>query len=131
MPEADQVLEAICQSYAQTVNAGDVVAYSNLFTTDIHWMQPGTPIRYGRDEIVADFGGGLETYEVDIEMTPGDTIQITEGWIYAISHIDGVLTEKGDNSKSNFKVTVTQLLQRQSSGKWLIKRQMWNNISEF
>ena len=40
-------------------------------------MQPGTPIRHGRDEIVADFGGALETYKVGIEMTPGDTIQIS------------------------------------------------------
>jgi uncharacterized protein (TIGR02246 family) len=127
MSEADQVQKSICQSYAKTVNASDAVAYSKLFTTDIIWMQPGTPIRHGRDEIVADFGGALETYKVDIEMTPGDTIQIAEGWIYGISHVDGVLTEKADGSKSHFKFTVTQLLQRQASGEWLIRRQMWNN----
>jgi uncharacterized protein (TIGR02246 family) len=130
MSDANKILENICQSYAQTVNASDVVAYSNLFTIDIIWMQPGTPIRYGRDEIVADFGGGLETYEVNIEMTPGDTVRIAEGWIYAISHIHGVLTEKADGSKSSFKVTVTQLLEMQASGEWLIKRQMWNSVPE-
>ena len=127
MSEADQVVESICQSYMKTVNASDAVAYSKLFTTDIIWMQPGTPIRHGRDEIVADFGGALETYKVDIVMTPGDTIQIAEDWIYGISHVDGVLTEKADSSKSAFKFTVAQLLQRQASGEWLIRRQMWNN----
>ena len=127
MSEADQVVKSICESYARTVNTSDAVAYSKLFTTDIIWMQPDTPIRNGRNEIVADFGGALETYKVDIEMTPGDTIQITEGWIYGISHVDGVLTEKADGSKSNFKFTVAQLLQRQASGEWLIRRQMWNN----
>ena len=127
MSEADQVQETICQSYMKTVNASDAVAYSKLFTTDIIWMQPGTPIRHGRDEIVADFGGALETYKVDIDMTPGDTIQIAESWIYGISHVDGVLTEKADSSKSAFKFTVAQLLQRQASGEWLIRRQMWNN----
>ena len=127
MSEADQVQKTICQSYAKTVNARDAVAESKLFTTDIIWMQPGTPIRHGRDEIVADFGGALEIYKVDIEMTPGDTIQIAEGWIYGISHVDGVLTEKADGSKTQFKFTVTQLLQRQASGEWLIRRQMWNN----
>ncbi|MEE8297475.1 MAG: SgcJ/EcaC family oxidoreductase [Hyphomicrobium sp.] len=127
MSEADQVVESICQSYMKTVNASDAVAYSKLFTTDVIWMQPGTPIRHGRDEIVADFGGALETYKVDIDMTPGDTIQIAEDWIYGISHVDGVLTEKADSSKSAFKFTVAQLLQRQASGEWLIRRQMWNN----
>ena len=76
MSEADQVQKSICQSYVKTVNASDAVAYSKLFTTDIIWMQPDAPIRHGREEIVADFGGTLETYKVDIEMTPGDTIQI-------------------------------------------------------
>jgi ketosteroid isomerase-like protein len=128
MSEADLVLENVCQSYAQTVNTGDVIAYSKLFASDTIWMQPGTPIRYGRDEIVTDFGGGLESYSVDIRMTAGDAIQMAEGWIYAISHIDGVLTEKSDGAKSSFKVTVSQLLEMQPSGEWLIKRQMWNNV---
>ena len=72
----------------------------------------------------------LETYKVDIEMTPGDTIQITEGWIYGISHVDGVLTEKVDGTKSKIKFTVAQLLQRQASGEWLIRRQLWNSKPE-
>ena len=127
MSEADQVQKTICQSYMKTVNASDAVAYSKLFTTDVIWMQPGTPIRHGRDEIVADFGGVLETYKVDIEMTPGDTIQISEGWIYGISHVDGVATEKASGSKSQFKFTVAQLIQKQESGEWLVKRQIWNN----
>lgn len=92
-----------------------------------HLDAAGYPIRYGRDEIVADFGGALETYKVDIDMSPGDTIQITDGWIYGISHVDGVLTEKADGSKSAFKFTVAQLIQKQESGEWLIRRQMWNN----
>lgn len=130
MSKADQVVKSICQFYAKTVNASDAVAYSKLFTTDVIWMQPGTPIRHGRDEIVADFGGALERYKVDIEMTPGDTIQITEGWIYGISHVDGVLTEKVDGTKSKIKFTVAQLLQRQASGEWLIRRQLWNSKPE-
>ena len=127
MTEAKKVLESTCRSYARTVNASDAVAYSKLFTTDVIWMQPSTPTRHGRDEIVADFGGALETYKVDIVMTPGDTIQIAEDWIYGISHVDGVLTKKEDNSKSPFKFTVSQLIQRQASGEWLIRRQIWND----
>ncbi len=127
MSEAGQVQKTICQSYMKTVNASDAVAYSKLFTTDVIWMQPGAPIRHGRDEIVADFGGTLETYKVDIEMTPGDTIQISEGWIYGVSHVDGVSTEKASGSKSQFRFTVAQLIQKQESGEWLVKRQMWNN----
>ncbi len=127
MTEPERVLESICRSYARTVNASDAVAYSKLFTTDVIWMQPGTTIRNGRDEIVADFGGALETYKVDIVMTPGDTIQIAEDWIYGISHVDGVLTKKEDGSESSFKFTVAQLIQRQASGEWLIRRQIWND----
>ena len=110
-----------------TVNASDAVAYSKLFTTDVIWMKPGAPIRHSRDEIVADFGGAFEIYKVDIEMTPGDTIQISEGWIYGISHVDGILTEKASGSKNQFKFTVAQLIQKQVSGEWLVKRQIWNN----
>jgi uncharacterized protein (TIGR02246 family) len=127
MAEAEKVLESICKSYARTVNASDAVAYSKLFTTDIVWMQPGTPIRRGRDEIVADFGSALETYKVDIVMTPGETLHITDGWVYGISHVDGFLTKKDDGSESSFGFTVAQLIQRQASGEWLIRRQIWND----
>ena len=130
MSEAGQVQKTICQSYMKTVNASDAVAYSKLFTTDVIWMQPDAPIRHGREEIVADFGGTLETYKVDIEMTPGDTIQISEGWIYGVSHVDGVSTEKASGSKSQFKYTVAQLIQKQESGEWLIRRQIWNDKPE-
>lgn len=127
MTEAQKVLESICRSYARTVNASDAVAYSKLFTTDVIWMQPSTPIRHGREEIVADFGGALVAYRVDIVMTPGETIQIAEDWIYGISHVDGILTKKEDDSKSTFRFTVAQLIQRQASGEWLIRRQIWND----
>lgn len=127
MTEAQKVLESICRSYARTVNASDAVAYSKLFTTDVIWMQPSTSIRHGREEIVADFGGALVAYRVDIVMTPGETIQIAEDWIYGISHVDGILTKKEDDSKSTFRFTVAQLIQRQASGEWLIRRQIWND----
>jgi len=127
MTEAQKILESICRSYARTVNSSDAVAYSKLFTTDVIWMQPGTPIRYGRNEIATDFGGALMAYKVDIQMTPGDTIQIADDWIYGISHVDGILTRKEDGSRSTFKFTVAQLIQRQTSGAWLIRRQIWND----
>ena len=35
-----------------------------------------------------------------------------------------------DGKTSNFRLTVAWLLQRQPSGAWLIKRQMWNRKPE-
>ena len=127
MANSDQIANSICESYAKAINGGNASAYSNLFTPDVEWMAPGAPIRSGRQEIVDALEGAFGVNKLEIEMTPSEAIQVSPDYIYAISHVNGMLTAKADGTKSPFKFTVVQLIQRQESGEWLVRRQIWNN----
>ena len=47
MAHADEILEAMCQSYSSAVNASDSVTYAQLFTQDAIRMPPGANPEYG------------------------------------------------------------------------------------
>jgi ketosteroid isomerase-like protein len=61
-----------------------------------------------------------------VQFTPRDGLPITEDWTYGIADVEVSMVAHADGKTSDFRLTVTWLLQRQPSGEWLIKRQMWN-----
>ena len=62
----------------------------------------------------------------NVTFTPRDALPIAEDWIYGIADVEVSMVAHADGKTSNFRLTVAWLLQRQPSGTWLIKRQMWN-----
>jgi hypothetical protein len=61
-----------------------------------------------------------------IQSRPIDALLINEQWIYGIAQVDGTAVAKADGTTNSFKLTKTWLLHAETSGEWLIKRQMWN-----
>ena len=120
----------MCSKYSAAVNASDANTYSELFENDAIWMPPGAPIRIGALEIEKAEGADYEKERLSVKFTAGDSLVITENWIYAIAHVDGTGTALDSGQVRSFKFTVTWLLHRQSDGSWKIKRQMWNHMPE-
>ncbi len=46
--------------------------------------------------------------------------------MYGIAHVDATTVAHADGATKSFSATKTWLLERQPTGEWLIKRQMWN-----
>jgi uncharacterized protein (TIGR02246 family) len=126
MYRADEVVKFMCERYASAVNANDSAAYSKLFTQDAIRMPPGSEPEYGPDQIRQGEQADYDVAQWSIRSTSVDALQIAEHWIYGVAHVDVTATAHADGAKSSFQATKTWLLQREPSGEWLIKRQMWN-----
>jgi len=126
MSNADDVLQTMCQSYSSAVNASDSVAYAKLFTQDAIRMPPGANPEYGPGEIQRGEQADYDVAKWNVQFTPRDALPINEDWTYGIADVEVNMVAHADGKTSNFRLTVAWLLQRQPSGEWLIKRQMWN-----
>ncbi|HEV3362931.1 MAG TPA: DUF4440 domain-containing protein [Acidimicrobiia bacterium] len=126
MSDADAILEAMCRSYSSAVNASDSARYSTLFTEDSIRMPPGADPEYGREQIQKGEQADYDLAKWNVAFTPRDALSIADEWLYGIADVDVSMVAHADGKTSDFRLTVTWLLQRQASSEWLIKRQMWN-----
>lgn len=62
----------------------------------------------------------------DVEITPRNALHIADDRVYGIGDVEVSTVTHADGATSNFRLTATWLWQRQPSGEWLNKRQMWN-----
>ena len=116
----------MCDAYEQAVNAGDAAAYAQLFAPEAIRVPPGALPERGRDTIRRGEQADYDVATLAITSTAEDVLEIADGWIHALAHVDGTSTAHGDGTTSAFRVTKFWLLHRQPSGDWLIVRQMWN-----
>ena len=126
MSSSDEVIKAMCQSYSSAVNASDSKTYAKLFTQDTIRMPPGADPEYGPEQIQKNDQVAYDEAKWNVKLTPRDALPISEGWIYGIADVKVSMVAHVNGNTSNFRLTVAWLLNRQPSGEWLIKRQMWN-----
>jgi uncharacterized protein (TIGR02246 family) len=126
MIDANEILKAMCEKYQAAVSANDSVAYGQLFAADAIRIPPGSEPEHGRDEISKSEQKDYDVAKWTIQSRPIDALLIDERWIYGIAQVDGTAVAKADGTTNSFKLAKTWLLHRETSGEWLIKRQMWN-----
>jgi len=127
MSTPDEVLKAMSDSYASAVNAGDSAAYAALFAPDAIRMPPGAKPEYGRDEIRKAEQSDYDAGRWNVSFTARDALELSDGWVYGIADGEVTIVPHDGGEASNVRLTVTWLFERQdSSGEWLIKRQMWS-----
>lgn len=130
MSPADEVVRAMCESYSGAVNASDSARYAALFTEDAIRMPPGGMPEYGPEAIRRSEQADYDEAKLDVAFTPRDALAIAEGWTYGIADVEASMVARGSGETSDFRLTVAWLLERQPSGEWRIKRQMWNRKPE-
>jgi uncharacterized protein (TIGR02246 family) len=124
--EADEVLKTRSDSYAGAVNAGDSATYATLFAPDAIRMPPGADLEHGPDEIRKAEQADYDEAKWNVSFTPRDALAITDDWVYGIADGEVSIVPHAGGEKSNVRLTVTWLYERQPSGEWLIQRQMWS-----
>ena len=126
MNSASEVVQSMCQRYMAAVNANDSSAYGKLFARDAIRVPPGSEPEHGPEEIAQNEQKDYDEETYTIESRPLDAMQIGDDWVYGVAHIDINTVAHADGKERSFQATKTWLLQKQVSGEWLIKRQMWN-----
>lgn len=126
MSDAIKVVESMCQRYSSAVNASDSATYAQLFTQDAIRMPPGAQPEYGPEQIQKGEQADYDEAKWNVQFSARDALPVADGWVYGIADVEVSMVAHADGATSNFRLTVTWLLQRQPSGKWLISRQMWN-----
>ena len=89
-------------------------------------MPPGANPEYGPEQIRKGEQADYDVAKWNVKFTPRDALSIAEGYVYGIADIEVEMVAHADGATSEFEMTLSWLLERQSSGDWLIKRQMSN-----
>ena len=110
----------------RTVSANDSAAYARQFAPDAVRLPPGGKPEHGPEEIARSEQKDYDVASWSVQSRPLDALWISDDWVYGIAEADVSTVAHADQSSRSFRVTKTWLLQRQPSGQWLIKRQMWN-----
>ena len=126
MSDADEVLKAMSDAYASAVNAGDSAKYAMVFAPDAIRMPPGADLERGPEEIRKAEQADYDQAAWNVKFTPRDALAISEGWVYGIADGEVTITPHDGGEPQDVRLTVTWLYERQPSGEWLIKRQMWS-----
>ena len=121
-----KVVETHCNSYQTAVTNNDSNAYGNLFAEDAIRIPPGSEPEHGPDEIRQGEQGDYDIARWTVQSRALDALQINDEWILGIGEGDVTTVAHADGAAKSFRVNNMWLLQKQPSGEWLIKRQMWN-----
>lgn len=121
-----EIVEMMCERYQAAVSANDSVAYGNLFCTDAIRMPPGAEPEHGRDEIARSEQRDYDEATWTVRSRPLDALWISDDWVYGIARAEIHIAAHDKGAEKSFQATKTWLLQKQSSGEWQIKRQMWS-----
>lgn len=126
MTDAMEVVETMCERYQAAVSNNDSGAYRMLFAEDAIRIPPGSDPERGSDEIAQSEQRDYDTAKWTVRSSALDALRIDDDWVYGVAEVDINTVAYADAARKTFRATKTWLLQRQASGEWLIKRQMWN-----
>ncbi len=126
MVDSFEVVKSMCEKYQAAVNANDSSAYRMLFSSDAIRIPPGSEPEHGPDEISMSEQKDYDIAKWTIQSRPIDALRIDDDWVYGVAGVDVTTVAHADGAAKSFKATKTWLLNREPSGEWLIKRQMWN-----
>ena len=126
MTDPMEIIETLCQRYQAAVSANDSAAYGRLFAADAIRVPPGGEPEHGPEAIAESEQNDYDVARWSVRSRPLDAMLIDEGWVYGVAEADITLVEHADGATKSLKANKTWLVQRQPSGEWLIKRQMWN-----
>ena len=126
MIDAMEVVETMCERYQTAVSNNDSGAYRMLFAEDAIRIPPGSEPERGPDEIAQSEQRDYDAARWNVRSAALDALRIDDDWVYGVAEVDIKTVAHADGAKKSFQATKTWLLQRQPSGDWLIKRQMWN-----
>ena len=126
MIDAMEIVATMCDRYSSAVTANDSAAYRRLFCADAIRVPPGSEPEYGPDEILRSEQADYEKEKYTVSSRPVDALRLNDECVFGIAEAAVTTVAHGSNETRSFRAIKAWLLERQPSGGWLIKRQMWN-----
>lgn len=126
MTDAMEIIETMCERYSAAVSANDSAAYERLFCDDAIRVPPGSEPEHGPKAIACGEQGDYDMAKFTCKSRPLDALRIDDDRVYGLAEAAVTTVAHATGATKSFKATKAWLLERQSSGDWLIKRQMWN-----
>ncbi|MEO3431193.1 SgcJ/EcaC family oxidoreductase [Pelagibius sp. CAU 1746] len=126
MADPMEVVKSMCARYQTAVSANDSTAYGKLFAEDAIRVPPGSEPEHGPEAIAQSEQKDYDVAKWSIQSKPLDALHINDDWVFGIAEAAVNTVPHDGGTERSFKATKTWLLQKQPSGEWLIKRQMWN-----
>ena len=112
--------------YGAKVNANNAASYANeLFADDVLWAPPDAPDRTNKAGIQVGMQNTFDKFTLAVQPTV-EEIRVYGEFAYAIGNVDVKLTPKAGGDIVPLKFRIFWLLTKQTNGKWLISRQIWN-----
>ena len=126
MTDAMEIIETMCKRYGAAVSANDSVAYGKLFCDDAIRVPPGCEPQRGPAAIARGEQDDYDLATFTCESRPLDALRIDDARVYGLAEAAVTTVAHQGGAPRSFKANKSWLLERQPSGEWLIKRQMWN-----
>lgn len=112
--------------YGAKVNANEAAPYANeLFADNVLWAPPDAPDRRDKAGIQEGIQNVFDKFTLAVQPTV-EEIRVYGEFAYAIGNVDLKLTPKAGGDIVPVKFRIFWLLTKQTNGKWLISRQIWN-----
>jgi len=121
------IIEDLCTRYQSAVSANDAAAYGKLFAEDAIRVPPGGMPEHGPDAIAQSEQKDYDVAKWTVQSRPLDAMLIDDKWVYGVAEADITLVEHKSGASRSLTANKVWLVQKQPSGEWLIKRQMWNH----
>jgi uncharacterized protein (TIGR02246 family) len=118
--------EAIWREYSESLNAGDLERWLELWSEDGIQMPPDEPPIAGLDSIRARNDAFLDRFTVDIGIT-NQEVETAGDWAYSRGTYKARLMPKAGGRPVSIDGKYMTILARQPDGSWLIHRDIFNS----
>jgi len=118
--------EAIWKEYSESLNAGDLERWLDLWTEDGIQMPPDERAISGLDSIRARNEAMLDRFTFDIGIT-NQEVETAGDWAYARGTYKARLMPKGGGRAITMDGKYMTILARQPDGSWKIHRDIFNS----
>ena len=123
---AASAADTIWKEYSESLNAGDLERWLDLWTEDGIQMPPDEPAIAGIDSIRARNEALLDKFTFDIGIT-NQEVETAGDWAYARGTYKARLMPKGGGRPLSIDGKYMTILARQSDGSWRIHRDIFNS----
>lgn len=123
---AASAAEAIWKEYTESLNAGDLERWLDLWTEDGIQMPPDEPAIAGLDSIRARNEAVLDKFTIDMGVT-NEEVETAGDWAYARGTYTARLMPKDGGRPISIDGKYLTILARQPDGSWRIHRDISNS----
>jgi len=120
-----EAIKELLNNYGEAAAKGDAPAYADLFSDNVVWAAPNSPVLRSKEEIQERVKQLFNKYTIEIDENPFD-IFVEDDFAYAMSDVTGTRTLKSDGTITPVKNTSMQIFRKEKSG-WKISRQIYNS----